>query len=347
MTRATSNSRKAAKAARTAIKASKKAALDDICRDLYQSSVENNGRVPHGYVADVVKALKPTWPWLTRDVINAYLLKYKKIMEERKIIGKDSEDQSFLGVDIIPSSHTHISDVSGFSSIESVNNGEITVAIASLEDSVSKKSKGGRPVGTTNSKKHLQEKLLFEAKNEIALAYVKEKRQAKKKGSIVKKGYMKELIASVTAQKDLKRKILSKTIHQRIARKQFVHHHKAGHISPLRKIEPAIVKIIIQMARIRQSLTPSKALSLVNSIIDEKQIQQDLIKWKEKYSNNMDGTVGQGYWNRFMKRQKHRIVSKRGQKYELNRAKWTTYDNFQICIRIHTMRCTMLVCVMN
>ena len=49
---------------------------------------------------------------------------------------------------------------------------------------------------------------------------------------------------------------------------------------------------------------------------------------KEKYSNNNLPTVGLGYWLRFMKRNKDKIVSKRGQRYELNRQKWTTYANF-------------------
>jgi len=40
------------------------------------------------------------------------------------------------------------------------------------------------------------------------------------------------------------------------------------------------------------------------------------------------GTFGQGYWNGFMHRNKDQIDSRRGQKYELNCASWTTYRNF-------------------
>ena len=46
------------------------------------------------------------------------------------------------------------------------------------------------------------------------------------------------------------------------------------------------------------------------------------------YSNDEVGTVGAGYWQRFLKRHSDKIVSKRGQKYELDRQKWTTYANF-------------------
>ena len=54
-----------------------------------------------------------------------------------------------------------------------------------------------------------------------------------------------------------------------------------GHESLLAYIEPIIVKIILQMARIRQYLTPSMALRLVNDLIDCTKMQQDLIKWKK------------------------------------------------------------------
>ena len=38
--------------------------------------------------------------------------------------------------------------------------------------------------------------------------------------------------------------------------------------------------------------------------------------------------VGAGYWQGFMQRNKHLIVSRKGQNYELNRSNWTTYQNF-------------------
>ena len=40
------------------------------------------------------------------------------------------------------------------------------------------------------------------------------------------------------------------------------------------------------------------------------------------------GTVSAGYWRGFKSRNKDKIVSKKGQKYELDRASWSTYSNF-------------------
>ena len=101
-----------------------------------------------------------------------------------------------------------------------------------------------------------------------------------------------------------------------------------GLISPLISIEPQIVEILIQMAQIRQCLTPAEAIQLINSLIVGTQVQEDLIKFKQKFSNNVDGTVGVGYWRAFKKRNKHLIRSKKGKRYELNRANWSTYANF-------------------
>ena len=40
------------------------------------------------------------------------------------------------------------------------------------------------------------------------------------------------------------------------------------------------------------------------------------------------GKVGRGYWRGFRRRNNHLLVSKRGQKYELDRSMWSTYANF-------------------
>ncbi len=51
-------------------------------------------------------------------------------------------------------------------------------------------------------------------------------------------------------------------------------------------------------------------------------------RMEKKYSNNQHGSLGQSYWRAFLKRNSHRTVSKRGQKYELDQQNWTTYANF-------------------
>jgi len=52
--------------------------------------------------------------------------------------------------------------------------------------------------------------------------------------------------------------------------------------------------------------------------------------WKERYIEaDVLGKeqLGPGYWKGFLKRNKHRLVSKKGQKYALDRKDWSTYRN--------------------
>ena len=122
--------------------------------------------------------------------------------------------------------------------------------------------------------------------------------------------------------------INSNTIRRRITRNLLVV-NQLGAVSSLASIEIALIGIIIQMARIRQILTPSKGLKLVNDMIHGTNTQVDLIKWKEMHPSNSSGTVGKKYWRKFMQRHGDKIRSKRGQKYLLDRAaNWSTYANF-------------------
>ena len=137
------------------------------------------------------------------------------------------------------------------------------------------------------------------------------------------------IINEVKEKRGIIVKISPSAIRRRVDRKSLQCHHLAGgQVSPLAKIEPTILGIIIQMARMRQCLTPSRGLSLINSLIKDTPIQGELVAWKATNTPNTSGVVGRGYWRSFLKRNKNKIVSKRGQKYELNRQNWTTYANF-------------------
>jgi len=69
-------------------------------------------------------------------------------------------------------------------------------------------------------------------------------------------------------------------------------------------MEPAVIDIIIQMARIRVCIHPSDGVRLVNSMLSRTGQQQTLIEWKRKYSHHdlNISTVGQGYrvFHKFM-----------------------------------------------
>ena len=56
--------------------------------------------------------------------------------------------------------------------------------------------------------------------------------------------------------------------------------------------------------------------------------QRKLSSWKSKSSFGSSGDVGSQYWTSFKKRHADKICSKKGQKYELDRASWSTFKNF-------------------
>ncbi len=62
---------------------------------------------------------------------------------------------------------------------------------------------------------------------------------------------------------------------------------------------------------------------------------------KEIYSNNTKGTIGTSYWKSFLKQNRHQLVSKHGQKYELSRHNWTIYANF---VRMYSHIYEEIVC---
>ena len=89
---------------------------------------------------------------------------------------------------------------------------------------------------------------------------------------------------------------------------------------PLLNIEASAIEVMTKMTRICVSLTPSDGLRLINLSTIDTTAQDDLISWKHKYSHirhNVD-QFGAGYWQGFMWRNKHLIVSSKSQRYELN-----------------------------
>jgi len=102
----------------------------------------------------------------------------------------------------------------------------------------------------------------------------------------------------------------------------------SGHSSPLADVEQDVVSVMIQMAQLRQCVTPSQAIQLINEMIKGTDAQRNLIAWKRKYSFGSSGDVGSQYWRNLKKRNTDKICSKKGQKYELDRACWSTFANF-------------------
>ena len=154
------------------------------------------------------------------------------------------------------------------------------------------------------------------------------KRYGKKR---LPKNTLSNIIRAVTKRSGLPPDCITKScICSRLknGRSDCVYKSTPGPSSPLLKYEPEFVAVIVQMARMHMALLPTDCIALMNSLIEGKQVQWDLLEFKKNHKFGEKGTVGFGYWNGFKRRNEHLICSKRGQKYKLNCDKWTTYTNF-------------------
>ena len=80
------------------------------------------------------------------------------------------------------------------------------------------------------------------------------------------------------------------TIDRRFQRDNLIlHSSNGGKESSLAKYEPYFVDMIIKLARCRHSITCSEGLGLINSLIQKKEIQNEVIQWKMQntYVNNI------------------------------------------------------------
>ena len=299
---------------KNAVKIARNVVLDNIIQSIIDSRKENNGKTPHKLVQNIVICHHEVCPWVTRDIINKRLAKRLKMEAAKVGSGTDSETS-------LPNEQRGSKTV----------NPQLGLRTLTCLKPIDHRKKGGRPKGSTSERKRLDQLCLVAAKNEIATKYsemIEEKTSVR-----LEKGSLKRLIEQVVEDRDFRDGTL-------ITPSSILHRHKRGKLvttrttgglySPLLDMEPAVVNIIIQMARIRVCLRPSDGVRLINSMLNSTGLQSQLVEWKKKYSHHENNicTVGQGYWKSFMHRNKHLIVSSKGQKYELNRANWTTYQNF-------------------
>ena len=261
MVRPTETSLKAQSRANRAIRFSRSALLSDICEGMYREYVRKKNWLPYVHVTQLLNTIKPREPWLSCNVINKAFIKFRKdIACKNELLVPES-------IGVRSTSHDHCaSNISDISNVSST------------------KSNIGRPVGTTEARKLEKRKQIIAAKNEITQKYLLKYNEAKKqKRNRVGKGTLLAIIEEVKIAKKIDVKISPEAIRKRDQRKSLENHHLAGgQESPLEKIEPLIISIIVQMARMRQSLNPSKGLLLINSLIHGTKIQDELVNWKGK-----------------------------------------------------------------
>ena len=102
-----------------------------------------------------------------------------------------------------------------------------------------------------------------------------------------------------------------------------------GPQSLMAPIEPYLIDLIISMAEFRRCLSMTEALALRNDLIHGTLTETDIIEWKKKRNEYRENTsvLGAKWWSLFKKRWAHKLVTKRGQKFALDRSSLLTYSN--------------------
>jgi hypothetical protein len=194
-------------------------------------------------------------------------------------------------------------------------------------------SKAGHPKGTTNAKKAEDKAKLTRCIEMISIMYHSERQNVKAetggKGR-VKKGFLNELIDEQKKEHGVIEFISPDTIRTRVDRGRLTVKHR-GTVSPVEELENYLVSVAIQMCKINQPLSCGEALALANCFIDGKPMQERLAEFQMRRKLGKKGfqygTLTQGWWYGFLKRNAFRIVTKRGEKFACMRSNWTTYEN--------------------
>jgi hypothetical protein len=120
------------------------------------------------------------------------------------------------------------------------------------------------------------------------------------------------------------------TVWQRVKRNS--NGGQIGQTSPMLEVETYLVELILKLAEMRQPITTSQGLQLVNSLINGTSIKKHVIEWKKRNCQAFKSGKGkhklsEGYWRSFISRNKHLIRAKKAVKFDNKRAQWCNYLN--------------------
>ena len=103
-----------------------------------------------------------------------------------------------------------------------------------------------------------------------------------------------------------------------------------GNVSPLVAVEAHFLEVILELATMRQPVTASGALNIINSMIASSNLQEEVILWKKTHGirGENEGKLGNHYWVNFKKRHPE-INSKKAVRFDSKRDDWCTYENFE------------------
>ena len=267
----------------------KRAVLNKCCSEIAAAVKVNGGRKPYGMIAEMVKDLKHSCPWISRHSINFAWSKY----------GKNEAPTQTNTPSASASAPDCIKPVGRPSGSTNEAKYDLKLRREVCLDAVAVEFHEQRNIAKRDGKyvkKGYQENIIREQK---AKYYLSDDIKVQKE-AIRSRYYSGNLCKSAK-----------------------------GPYSPMKLVEPKLVDLIIQMSRIRRCLTVSQCLLLANDLIEGTDVEKAVVEYKKKIkaSNSEKANLGTKYWKGFKKRWGHVLTFKRGQKFALDRSAALTFCN--------------------
>ena len=276
-----------------------------VARKLETAKANGGGvRLPYGTITRVVEEMKPTFPWLTMGMVKSHMKKKNvgvkhsnpnTANEETATCHEDST-LSTLTPESAPTIATADSGSTCPPSDATIGTALGSTAVASSPAPAS--IAFGRPKGSTQQ--HLMEITerirLATAdatrKYSAALAHrriaIEEDKGRHTTALRLPSGTLSAIITASMQKfklaENLELKIKESTIRSRNKRGNHNPIMPQGTPSPMIQIEPYLVAVITQLARMRSPINCSTGLHLVNSMIEGTKIAKDLADWKFKHN---------------------------------------------------------------
>jgi len=327
-------------------------AVRHIALEIIAAKPSVNDRTPRGFAEKLLKEAQETLPKLTMNKINYAIKNLKEqlkngelhygtggsnissLTEDNNKLSGSSDQSVTSGSTTSQSSNSSTStssdiqskssDASSASKDQAKYNNESLKRLFLPEDVVTSKKttaqQGGRPKGTTEAATKELERNIELATQESVLLFKEKRKENRSSKKRLRYGLLDDIIKSakkkfsvpddVTIRKDC--------IRQRVKRNSSS--NQAGQQSPMIEIEPYLVELIIKLSSMRMPITSSQGLELANSLIAGTSTERKVVEWKKKncaaFRVNGTNKLGKGYWQAFLRRNKHLIRGKKSVKFD-------------------------------
>jgi hypothetical protein len=298
--------------------------LNPIIENLFiQKLASKQHRLPNDAISSIVSEYSVIHKWMTKDIIKSRLrrkyqkysiLKKSQSQQSEKAMLSSYEDQVASFLSTTPSTPTQL-----------------------LNEKIPRK-KGGRPKGTSYASISHLKRCENEAKAEIVDAYMNIQARYKARGmKRVGAGEYLKIHNNIKQKRNLPDtfEFPYNTAKRRI-QKSIQLDERAIPIkrqSPLRGVEDDIVNFLTLLAKLGSPISCGQGVHIINDLIRGTVYQEQLIEYKKKQgivqSEDKLGMIGHNYWYAFLERNKDKLETKKGRKFELDRSKWTKYRNFK------------------